>query len=75
MEKARVVESRICKGNGGFGLGDEGFVRFGWWVVTVLAVTAASFTTPKRCVHLLAMARNGRRDIFGSKKIPVYNHE
>lgn len=26
----RAVESRICKGGGGFGLGDEGVVRFGY---------------------------------------------
>ena len=29
MPKLRVVESRICKGNGSFGRGDEPFVGFG----------------------------------------------
>lgn len=29
IEKARIVESRICKGNGGFRLRGEGFLRFG----------------------------------------------
>ena len=30
MEKVRMVESRICRGNGGFGLGGEPFVGLGW---------------------------------------------
>ena len=38
------MELRICKGNGGFGLRGERFLRFGWWMVTVLAVVAAKFT-------------------------------
>ncbi len=29
MGKLRVVESRICQADGGFGLGNEGFFGFG----------------------------------------------
>ncbi len=35
MPKLRVVEARICKGSGGFGRGDQGFVPpgcGGFWV-------------------------------------------
>ena len=30
VPKLRVVESRICRGSGGFGLGGEGFLGVGW---------------------------------------------
>ncbi len=30
MPELRVVESGICRGGGGFGVGDEGLVTLGW---------------------------------------------
>ena len=59
MLKLRVVEFRICRGSGGFGLGDEGLVPLGcsdfWGSVGVLHLRAMLQDDPAGIVEGIDM--------------------